>query len=131
MIFIKNYSKEELTIFEHVKKFFETLPPIGSDAYENAFYDLVAQYGPEGEEYLTAASLFTDVIEAQAEKAYHQLSDSEKDAIKILYESDFVDNDYHEDGIEEYIYDTEVLSIYISSRFKRWILDSFDSDYLK
>ena len=42
MPYFSGYSKGEITIFEKVKNFFETLPPIGTDSYENAFHDLVA-----------------------------------------------------------------------------------------
>ena len=130
-MFTKYFSKEELMIFEYVKKYFEKFPPIGSDAYKNSFYDLVAQYGPEGEDYMIEGPVFSELIELQLEKAYLQLSQSDKEEIKELYEKNFIKKDYYDAEVELYFYDSTDLSIYISTRFKRWILDSFDSDYLR
>ena len=57
MPYFTSYLKEEITILEKGKNFFETLPPIGTDSYENVFHDLVAYYGSWGEEYLDTQDL--------------------------------------------------------------------------
>lgn len=130
MIYNGNYSDQELIIFENVKKYFETLPPIDNDDYENSFYDLVAQFGGGGEEYMDAESLFTDLIEVQVEIAFKQLSEDDKKEITELYESFYFGEEYYQEDIEQYVYDTTDLSIYIARTFKSWIDDSFDQDYL-
>ena len=43
----KTYIRAELIIFTKLKKYFEKLPAIGNNDYENAFYDIVAQYEEE------------------------------------------------------------------------------------
>lgn len=125
-----NYSKEEIKIFEYCKRYFEALPPIGSEDYENAFYDLVAQYGFGGEEYLDAGSLFSDLIEVQTEIAYEKLSLSDKAEIKELYENGIFNNDYYDADLEKYIYDKAELSLHISHRFRAWLYDYFDQKHL-
>ncbi len=125
-MFTKDFIEEELTIFELMKKYFEKFPPIDSDDYENAFYELVARYGREGEVYLIKEPMLSELIELQIGKTYLQLSESEKEEIKKLYEKYFIDKDYFDEITGSYLYDTETLAIYISVRFKRWILDVFN-----
>ena len=114
MIMLKSYSDEEVKIFESVKQYFETLPPIANDSYKNAFYDLVAQYGCGGEDYIIAESLFSDLVEVQSEIAYERLSVDDKQEIKMLYEKHYIGKEFYHEDIEEYIYDTADLALYIS-----------------
>lgn len=131
MIYNGNYSDQELIIFENVRKHFETLPPIANDYYANAFYDLVAQFGGGGEEYMDAGTLFSDLIEVQIEFAYEKLSEDEKKVIKEFYENNFIDDQYYDSESDECFYDISDLSILIVDRFKAWIYDTFDECYFE
>lgn len=130
MVYFKPYSEEEITIFKTVKQFFETLPPIANDEFKNAFHDLVAQFGVGGEEYMDAGTLFTDLIETQSEIAFDKLGERDKKEIKEFYEKNFIDDQYYDSEAEEFIYDATDLGVFISDRFKSWIYDSFDQEYL-
>ncbi len=51
MYFI-DYSTVEEKIFNNVRKYFEKLPTIACDDYDNAFSDVIDQYGCGGEDCL-------------------------------------------------------------------------------
>jgi len=51
MYFI-DYSTLEEKIFNNVRKYFEKLPTIACDDYDNAFSDVITQYGWGGEDCL-------------------------------------------------------------------------------
>ena len=70
MYFI-DYSTLEEKIFNNVRKYFEKLTPIASDDYNNAFSDVIAQYGCGGEDYLIAESLFSDLIKTHSLEKYY------------------------------------------------------------
>jgi hypothetical protein len=83
MYFI-DYSTLEEKIFNNVRKYFEKLTPIASDDCNNAFSDVIAQYGCGGEDYLIAESLFSDLIEAQTELAFEKMPVEEQKEIREL-----------------------------------------------
>lgn len=125
MQFFKPFIKEEITIFETVKQYFETLPPIANDEYENAFHDLAAQYGCGGMDYLIAKPLFTNLIEAQVEITFEKLPSKDKNGMKKMYETYFIDRKKHFNyDSEEYIYSISDLAMIIVDRFKAWIHDT-------
>ena len=72
MYFI-DYSTLEEKIFNNVRKYFEKLTPIASDDYNNAFSDVIAQYGCGAEDYLIAESLFSNLNEVQIELAFEDM----------------------------------------------------------
>lgn len=86
MPYFSGYSKGEITIFEKVKNFFETLPPIGADSYENAFHDLVAQYGSEGEEYLDTQDLIDSGVSIKEAEVKTELLEKLKEVDPYYFE---------------------------------------------
>lgn len=129
MYFI-DYSTLEEKIFNNVRKYFEKLTPIASDDYNNAFSDVIAQYGCGGEDYLIAESLFSDLIEAQTELAFEKMPVEEQKEIREFYEKHFLDNSFYDEEQEEFNYSNEDLALSLSDRFKVWVYDNYSIDDL-
>jgi len=126
----KPYIRAELIIFTKLKKYFEKLPAVGTDEYYNAFYDIVAQYINGGNEYLVAGELFDDAIVARAEIIYEQLSKTFQRHIIEHYESSMHYNDFDEVSNEK-VYNYDEIYHLIMGRFKAWVDDTFDEEYLE
>ena len=124
-----DYTNFELKIFYTLKTYFEKLPPIASDDYENGFYDLIAQFGAGGEEYLLVGSMYVELIETRILIIYEKLSNTDKKEIQVFYERNFLNN-YYDADTEYYIYDNDDLVSEMSARFKSWIYDNFSLDEL-
>jgi hypothetical protein len=129
MYFI-DYSTLEEKIFNNVRKYFEKLTPIASDDYNNAFSDVIAQYGSGGEDYLIAESLFSDLIEVQTELAFEKMPVEEQKEIREFYEKHFLDNSFYDEEQEEFNYSNEDLALSLSDRFKVWVYDNYSIDDL-
>lgn len=126
----KRYITAELIIFTRLKKYFQKLPAVGSDGYYDAFYDIVAQYINGGSEYLGAGDLFRNAIVAQSQIAYEQLSKYYQNHINEYYES-FMNYIVYDDDTGEIVYDLDEIYHLLMGRFKSWIDDTFEEEYLE
>lgn len=125
-MFFIHYRDSEVKIFNGVKAYFEKLPANGLDDYPNGFYDIVAQYSGEGQEYILAGSMFRELIENTIEEEYKKLPKNEKEEIQKLYESNFL-NPYN---FEDFSFTEDELYTEMFQRFKAWIDDNFNLDDL-
>ena len=64
-MFFIDYSEEEVIIFKKVKIFFEKLPPLATDDYENGFFDIVAQYSGGGSPYSMIGDEYVWLIQSE------------------------------------------------------------------
>ena len=127
--FFIHYSDLEVKLFEGVKSYFEKLPPTASDDYKNGFYDLVAQYGGGGQEYVLMGTKYENLIESTVNDEYNKLSKPKKEELQELYEENFLVRYY--DAFEEgYLYTEGDLISEITERFKSWIDENFNLDEL-
>lgn len=124
-----SYSPLEVRIFNAVRIYFEKLPPLGSDDYNNGFYDLVAQYGPGGQEYILINDLYDDLINSTILEKYSELSGTDKKDMQVFYERNFLEN-YFNFEQDDYIYSSEDLATAITERFKSWIDDNYSIEDL-
>ena len=124
-MYLIEYTEIETTIFLSVKKYFEGLPPTGTDDYTNAFFDLVAQYTGDGESYILVGDYFDDLVESTILDQINKLSFIEKTALKCFYEKHFLSNYLDEQG-NDYVYTNEKLAVEVTSSFKSWIDDNFN-----
>lgn len=122
-----DYTLIEVQIFNGVKSYFESLPPMASDDYKNAFYDIVSQYGGGGEEYIMVGGEYEDLIESQILIEIEKLTSIEKSDFLKFYETHFLEEYLNEEG-DGYSYTNEELAAEIAGRFKCWIDDNFSLD---
>ncbi len=129
MLFFKPYTKEEITVFKTVKQYFEKIPPIDSDGFENAFHEIVAQNIDGGSEYFVVGDLFDNAIIAQVKKTFKQFTSSYKKRIVEHCESfmEYIQYDVTGKQVHDY---KEIYNI-ISNRYKAWIDDTFDVRFLE
>ena len=125
-----DYSTLEEKIFNNVRKYFEMLPPVANDYYDNAYFDVIAQYGCGGEGYLVVESLFSDLIEAQTEFAFEKLPIEEQNEVRKFYEDYFLDDSFYDEEQEEYLYSNEDMALSLSDRFKVWVYDNYSIEDL-
>ncbi|MBL0200338.1 MAG: hypothetical protein IPP81_09210 [Chitinophagaceae bacterium] len=124
-----DYIEIEVSIFNGVRKYFEKLPPLDSDDYKNAFYDIVAQYEGGGNPYILIGDHYEDLIQSEILELLQKLSSSDKKTLQKFYEINFLENFINEKG-DGYIYSDEDLANEITGRFKSWIEDNFSLDDL-
>ena len=124
-----DYSILETKIFNGVKSYFQKLPPLDSDDYDNGFFDLVAQYGAGGEDYVGIQGMYEDVIESTILDLYNKLTGTDKKELQVFYERNFLDN-YFDSEIGDFIYSPEELASIIFGRLKCWIDDNYSLDEL-
>lgn len=125
-----DYSELEKKMFEALKVYFEKLPPIANDEYENAFFDVIAQYGCGGEDYLVAEDLFSDLIEARSELIFEKLNAEDQEEIRRFYENHILNSSFYDEEQDEYNYTNEDLALSISQRFTSWVYDNYSIDDL-
>lgn len=123
-----DYSELEEKIFDALKAYFEKLPSIETDDYDNLFFDIVAQYGVGGQTYLLAGDMFSDLIEAKSETVFEKLNVKEQEEIREFYEKYFLDSSFYDEEKEEFYYTNEDLALCISDRFKAWVDDNYSID---
>jgi len=124
-----SYSPLEVRIFKTIRIYFEKLPPLDSDDYDNAFYDLVAQYGAGGQEYDLINILYDDLINSTILEKYSELSGTDKKDMQVFYERNFLEN-YFDFEKDDFIYTSEDLATAIAGRFKSWIDDNYSIEDL-
>ncbi len=125
-----DYTRLEEKIFEAIQSYFEQLPPLASDDYNNGFDDIVSQYGFGGDEYVVVDSEYDDILEAIIEEKYNELSGTEKKALQVSYETFILDDYFFDPDKNEYFYsDSDLLSAF-SNRFKSWVEDNFSVEDL-
>ena len=128
-MFFIGYNYIEEIIFNGVKGYFEKLPPGASDDYKNGFYDLVAQYGSDGEDYVGMNFIYEDLIESTIEEEYNKFTNTDKKELQVFYEREFLDN-YYDEHKDDYIYTNEDLINEITGRFKGWMDDNYSMEAL-
>ena len=124
-MFFIDYSEDEVNIFKKVKTFFEKLPPLATDDYENGFFDIVAQYSGGGSPYSMIGDEYVWLIQSEIEKALEQLLINQKTELSSFYEDNFLKNYLSRDETE-FIYTPDELAMAISKRFMAWIDDNFN-----
>ena len=120
-----SYITEEIQIFNSVKSYFESLPPLATDEYGNAFFDLVAQYTEGGQEYIMMADSYEELIITQIINDVKKLNEEIVNTIRKNYEDNSYLIEYLGDEGENYFYTEDEFANIIFSRFKAWIDDNF------